>query len=302
MGPTGVGKTATAVDLVGQFPLDIVSVDAAQVYKGMDIGTAKPSSEELKRAPHRMIDICSPWERYSAGRFCDDALKEIRQIIDRGRIPLLVGGTMFYFKALESGLSALPQASGEIRLKLDRRLVSEGIQSLYAQLVEIDPVCAARISPGDVQRILRLLELYLIKGAPPSELMSENQAIPIPFEILKIAVFADDRSELRARISDRFQKMLQAGLVAEAQLLYRNPRFDRNLPAMRSVGYRQAWQYFDGDLSLDEMTQNAVQATCAIAKRQLTWMRNAADVTWVLSDAKSSVDKIGRVLQSRLSR
>ena len=300
-GPTAVGKTAIAIELAQRYPVDVISVDAAQVYRTMDIGTAKPPVNVLKHVPHALIDICEPSERYSAGRFRIDALNEIRRSVQLGRIPLLVGGTMFYFQALEKGLSDLPAASETVGEILRRRGKTEGWPKLHAELKEIDPVAAERISSNDSQRIQRLHELFILQGRQPSELMKENLGRPLPFEIVKIAVVDRNRLNLRGRIEARFHEMLKRGLLDEAERIFRSPSFDMSLPAMRLVGYKQAWQYFLGHDSYDSMVEKAIRGTCAIAKRQMTWIRNLSGVVWVDGGSPNSLRRISVYLERIVS-
>ncbi len=283
MGPTAAGKTATALALAEEFPFDIVSVDAAQVYRGMDIGTAKPDAQILSKYPHRLIDVCDPWQTYSAGQFRRDALREICAIASRGRIPLLVGGAMFYFHALEHGLSSLPSASQRIRDEINRRAQITDWPQLHAELAAIDPLAAAKVSPNDAQRIQRLLELNCIESQTAASLMRQNKAERLPFAIVKIAVCKPTREQLRRLIAERFERMLGLGLLAEAEKLYQAEQFNAKLPAMRSAGYKQLWEYFAGGLSYDQMRESAIRATSAIAKRQLTWIRNSGSVIWSVS-------------------
>ena len=301
MGPTAVGKTALAVDLATRLPADIISVDAAQVYRGMDIGTSKPDSAVLKSVPHRLLDICEPWERYSAGRFRTDAINEIGQILQNDRIPLLVGGTMFYFKSLAEGLSDLPGASKQIENELDQMADEKGWSYLYEELQRIDPESAQSISSNDAQRIQRLLLIFRLSGVRPSEIMRSNHPTPLPFDVIKIALINSDRRNLKVTIEDRFRKMLEQGLLQEAEQLYRSPKFDRTLPAMRCVGYRQVWDYLDGQSKLNDLIAKAVVATTGLAKRQMTWIRNTADTYLVASDLVNSSDLVYQVIQKSQS-
>ena len=301
MGPTAAGKTSVALELADEFPFDIISVDASQVYRRMNIGTAKPPPHILKKYPHRLIDVCDPWQPYSAGRFRAEALCEIHQIIAGGRIPLLVGGTMFYFHALEHGLSRLPSASSQIRSELNRKAESMDWPKLHAQLASVDPAAAEKISPNDSQRIQRLLELHYLEGRPLNELVESNPANGIPFEICKIVICQQDRAQLKTIIAERFEQMLKHGLLQEAEDLYRSPQFDESLPAMRSVGYKQAWQYFSGTVDYDAMKESAIQATCVIAKRQLTWIRNSSQMIWSVSTNSKSADQVRRLVYAVLS-
>ena len=301
MGPTAVGKTELAVDLASRLPVDIISVDAAQVYRGMDIGTSKPDPAVLKKVPHRLLDICDPWERYSAGRFRTDAINEIGEILRNDRIPLLVGGTMFYFKSLAEGLSDLPSASKQIEDELDQTADEKGWSHLYEELLRIDPEAAQSISSNDVQRIQRLLLIYRLRGVRPSEIMRSNHPIPLPFDVIRIALINSDRRNLKLTIEDRFRKMVERGFLQEAEQLYRSPQFDRSLPAMRCVGYRQVWDYLDGQLKLNDLIAKAVVATAGLAKRQMTWIRNTADTYHVASDLVNSSDLIFQIIDKSQS-
>lgn len=287
MGPTAVGKTGLALELAERFPIDVISVDASQVYRSMDIGTAKPSAEVLKRVPHQLIDVCDPWDRYSAGRFCRDARFQIDSSLQQNRIPFLVGGTMFYFRALEEGLSNLPPASTSYSQQLQDRAQIEGWSRLHAELMKIDPFSASKISPNDSQRIQRLLDLHQTVGQPPSETMLKNKMQPLPYIVRKIAFVDSYRNCLRIKISNRFREMLDQGFIEEAENLYKSSWFDVSLPAMRSVGYRQAWKYLSGEINYSEMASSAIQATSQMAKRQLTWLRNSTNVTWLTSKSEN---------------
>ncbi len=298
MGPTAVGKTELAIDIASRLPVEIISVDAAQVYRGMDIGTSKPTADILDSVPHRLIDICDPWERYSAGRFRTDALACIRIALQSGRVPMLVGGTMFYFKALADGLSDLPLSSEEVADELKRSASAYGWPYLYEELREIDPHAAIKISPNDVQRIHRLLQIYRLRGIRPSELMRAGRPTPLPFEILKVVVVASNRQNLKTQIEGRFRDMLERGFLHEAQRLFNSRRFDRSLPSMRSVGYRQTWQYFDGKINKDELIKGVVTATCNLAKRQLTWIRSISDVFWITHDLNEPAETICNLFEN----
>ncbi len=296
MGTTAAGKTDVAVELASQYDFDIVSVDAAQVYRGMNIGTAKPDQETLNSVPHRLVDICDPSERYSAGKFRRDALQEIDRSFSCGRIPLLVGGTMFYFRALEEGLSDLPGTFSEIGMSIQARAASEGWPKLHAELKVVDPESAKRISPNDAQRIQRLLELYYSAGAPPSQQMRRSRRIPIPYKILKIAITVSSRELLKSRIENRFNQMLESGFVDEARSLFERPDLDASTPSMKTVGYQQAWQYFEGKIDFQTMIKSTIQATNALAKRQLTWIRNSKGVVWVNNDSAESTGLLKQYL------
>lgn len=298
MGPTAVGKTALAISIASRLSVEIISVDAAQVYRGMDIGTSKPTADVLDSVPHRLIDICDPWERYSAGRFRTDALNCIQSALQSGRVPMFVGGTMFYFKALADGLSDLPPVSDELADELERSASAYGWPHLHGELSKIDPHAARTISPNDAQRIRRLLQIYRLRGIPPSELMRASEPIPLPFDILKVAIVTSNRQNLKTLIEDRFHEMLERGFLHEAQLLFSSPKFDRSLPSMRSVGYKQTWQYLDGEINKDELTKSVVSATCNLAKRQLTWIRSVSDVFWINHDLNEPTDSICSLIEN----
>ncbi len=279
MGPTASGKTDLAVELVQRFPFEIISVDSAQVYRGMDIGTGKPSPQVRAQAPHHLIDICDPAESYSAGAFRRDALAAIAAIHRRGRIPLLVGGTMLYFKALEEGVAELPPASPPVRRYLDGEAAAIGWEGLHARLARIDPRTAARIHPRDAQRIQRALELYLLTGHTPTELFARG-GDQLQHPVIKIVVAPAQRGALHRRIARRFERMLDQGLVEEVEGLRRRGDLGLDKPALRSVGYRQVWAYLEGKYRYFQMVERAIIATRQLAKRQFTWLRKAADARW----------------------
>jgi tRNA dimethylallyltransferase len=283
MGPTASGKTDLAVELVQLFPLDIVSVDSALVYRGMDIGTAKPDKALLRQAPHRLIDICDPAEPYSAARFREDALREMAAISAAGRIPLLVGGTMLYFRALESGLAALPAADPEVRQALAEELEAHGLAALHARLSGVDPASAARIHPNDPQRILRALEVFQLTGRPLSHWHRSGTAADFPYRLLKLVLGTADREQLRERIARRFHAMLAAGLEDEVRALLEREGLSPDLPSMRAVGYRQVAEYLRGGSDRDAMISKAIDATRQLAKRQMTWLRREQDALWLHS-------------------
>ena len=273
MGPTASGKTALALELVRQLPLEVISVDSAMVYKGLDIGTAKPGKEALETVPHRLIDICQPTEAYSAGRFRRDALAAIRDIHSNNRIPLLVGGTGLYFRALEQGFSALPATDLAVRRRLQQRLRQHGAPALHTELRRVDPGSAARLHPNDAQRVQRALEVYEMTGQPLSALVAKGRLGRLPQTVIKLALIPADRQLLRARVGQRFQRMLEQGLVAEVESFYRSKDMHEDLTSMRLVGYRQVWSYLAGRYDFAEMRARAVTATRQLAKRQLTWLR-----------------------------
>lgn len=283
MGPTASGKTDLAIRLRKQFPVEIISVDSALIYKGMDIGTAKPSADELALAPHRLIDILDPSESYSAADFRRDALQEMQSIVAAGKIPLLVGGTMLYYKALIDGLSPLPAADLAIRQHIEQQAQTLGWGELHAQLQQIDPISAQRIHPNDPQRLSRALEVYKISGKTLTEL-TKTKGEAIPFRIKQFAIAPKDRAELHRRIELRFEKMVELGFEEEVRSLYDRSDLHADLPSIRCVGYRQMWDYFDGNGTLDEAIYRGICATRQLAKRQLTWLRGWEELTWLDSD------------------
>lgn len=274
MGPTGTGKTDLAVEIRKQLPVELISVDSALVYKTMDIGTAKPDAETLKQAPHRLIDFLDPAQAYSAADFRTDALDEMAEITASGRIPLLVGGTMLYFRALEHGLSELPSADPEIRARLVEEAVESGWTALHARLQLIDPEAAARIHPNDPQRLQRALEVYELTGRNLTTLQRELRFEECPYQLLKIALIPENRTWLHNRLEQRFDKMLDLGLIGEVEALYSRPDLNISLPAIRAVGYRQVWDYLDGKIDYNLMRNRAIVATRQLAKRQMTWLRS----------------------------
>ena len=273
LGPTASGKSKLALSLALQHPVEIVSVDSAQVYRGMDIGTAKPSLAERAAVPHHLVDLVDPTERYSAGRFRQDALRAVADILARGRIPLLVGGTMLYYRALATGLDALPAADAAVRAQIDAEAARRGWPALHAELARVDPQAAEQLEPADAQRIQRALEVWRLTGEPISKLRS-GTAASLPFELRAFALVPEDRAALHARIAERFDAMLKAGLVDELRSLKRRFALNAELPAMRAVGYRQAWRYLDGEIPERELREAGIAATRQLAKRQLTWLRS----------------------------
>ena len=291
MGPTASGKTALAVELVRRFPLEIVSVDSALVYREMDIGTAKPDVETRRIAPHRLVDIRDPAEAYSAGQFQTDARREIAAIQAAGRVPLLVGGTMLYFHALERGLAELPSADPALRARLAVELAEQGGAALHARLARLDPAAAARIHPHDPQRIQRALEVYELTGRPLTELCAHPRDEPLPFRIVKWSVALADRRVLHERIEHRFWTMLEQGFVAEVERLRARGDLDVDKPAMRAVGYRQVWAYLDGRLDYAAMVERGIVATRQFAKRQLTWLRAESGADWLDGNGNHRLDQ-----------
>ncbi|QJR15984.1 tRNA (adenosine(37)-N6)-dimethylallyltransferase MiaA [Usitatibacter palustris] len=278
LGPTASGKTSVALALAERFPIEIVSVDSAQVYRGMDVGTAKPSDAERARVPHHLIDIVDPTDAYSAGRFREDALKLAGAIHGRGRLPVFAGGTMLYIRALTRGLATLPPAHPEVRARIDARAAKEGWPTLHAELARIDPATAARLKPMDSQRIQRALEIYAVSGKPMSVLLRDTEIPALAFTALRIALEPSDRAQLHARIEARFRTMLAAGLVEELEALRGRYLLTDTLPSMRAVGYRQAWDTLEGREKAETLEARGVAATRQLAKRQLTWLRAMDDL------------------------
>ena len=299
MGPTAAGKTALALALHAEFPVDIVSVDSSQVYRGMDVGTAKPTLAEQAKAPHRLIDIRDPADPYSAAEFGVDALQEISKIIHAGRIPLLVGGTMFYFHALEYGLAPLPSANQEIRERLHEESRHTGWAHLHERLRALDPDAAARIDPNDAQRIQRALEVVELTGRPSSHWHTKTPDAVIPYDLIKIGIYPRERQQLHDRIASRFDRMLNQGLVAEVERLRERGDLTPELPSMRTVGYRQVWQYLTGLVNYNEMIQRGVAATRQLAKRQLTWLRKYRGVHYLDGDSADLSAACGHYLIGR---
>jgi len=278
LGPTASGKTHVALDLAKRFPAEIVSVDSAQVYRGMDVGTAKPTAEERASVPHHLLDILDPTDAYSAGRFREDALRLIGEIHARGRVPILAGGTMLYFRTLTQGLAELPPAQPALRAALDRRAATEGWPALHAELAKVDPITAARLEPTDAQRIQRALEVYRVTGRTLASLLRDTAIPALAFDAVRIALEPSDRAVLHERIAKRFHAMLAAGLVEELAALRERYALHEDLPSMRSVGYRQAWQVLDGRSDAAGLADKGIAATRQLAKRQLTWLRSMEGV------------------------
>ena len=297
MGPTASGKTALAIELAKRLPCDIISVDSALVYRGMDIGTAKPTAIEQAEAPHRLLDLIDPSESYSAADFRRDALREIESIVAQDRIPLLVGGTMLYYKALLEGLSPLPAADPLIRQAIETEAEQIGWDALHQQLQHIDPVSAARIHQNDPQRLSRALEVYRISGKTLTEL-TQTKGEQLPYRTLQFAIASTDRELLRQRIAERYQLMLSQGFEQEVRALYQRGDLNVDLPSIRCVGYRQMWEYLDGQLSYDEMVYRGIVATCQLAKRQMTWLRGWQNVTWLETGAVNNADIVCQSITS----
>jgi tRNA dimethylallyltransferase len=277
LGPTASGKSRLAMEIAARLPVEIVSVDSAQVYRGMDVGTAKPSHSERKRVPHHLIDILDPEQRYSAGQFRSDAIRVVLEILSRKQIPLLVGGTMLYYRALVAGLDELPVADAGIRKEIDADAARRGWPALHAELAKIDPQAAGRIQPGDSQRIQRALEVWRLSGKPISSWQTATAA-PLPFVLKAFAIVPPDRALLHQRIADRFDAILNAGLVDELKALRKRYSLSADMPSMRCVGYRQAWAHLEGEYGAAEMRARGIAATRQLAKRQLTWLRSLKDV------------------------
>lgn len=293
MGPTGAGKTELAAELVGRFPLEIVSVDAAMVYRGMDIGTAKPAADLQARAPHQLIDLIDPRESYSAARFLADAEVAMKSIAARGHIPLLVGGTMLYFRALQSGLARLPPADPELRRRIEARAAAEGWPTLHAELSRLDPAAATRIRPHDRQRIQRALEVIEQSGRPISQQQAEDLRGATRSSDLKLVLSPADRAVLAARIERRFDDMLSQGLLEETRRLFSRGDLHGALPAMRLIGYRQLWHHLETGTPLADAAQKAVAATRQLARRQLTWLRAEPGAEWFDAQDPKTPERIG---------
>ena len=296
MGPTASGKTDLAIQLRQQLPVEVISVDSALIYRGMDIGTAKPSKAELALAPHRLIDICDPAESYSAANFRADALREMQEISAQGKIPLLVGGTMLYYKALLEGLSPLPSADEKVRSEIEAKAALIGWGGLHQELSKIDPISAQRINPNDSQRINRALEVFYLTGKTLTELTAQKGEA-LPYDILQFAIAPEQREVLHLRIEQRFHKMIELGFQQEVEKLYRRPDLNENLPSIRCVGYRQMWEYLRGDYDHDEMVFRGICATRQLAKRQITWLRGwTSPIQWL--DSLQPAQALEKVLIS----
>ncbi len=300
LGPTASGKSAAALALARRLPAEIVSVDSAQVFRGMDIGTAKPSAAERAAVPHHLIDIVDPTEAYSAAQFRADALSHMREIAARGRVPLLVGGTMLYFKALREGLSALPQADAAVRSAIGAEARERGWPALHAELARIDPATASRLKATDAQRIQRALEVFRIAGRPMSELLGKREGAPLPYRLVQIALLPSDRAALHRRIEARLDAMLRAGLVDELAALKNRYVLHADLPSMRCVGYRQAWEFLEGRITEAELRERAIHATRQLAKRQLTWLRAMQGLAVVDGLAQDAARRVHEVVAGEL--
>lgn len=291
MGPTASGKTALAMALCDALPCDIISVDSALIYRDMDIGTAKPTQEELKQYPHRLINLRDACQSYSAADFCHDALAEIDKIRSNDRIPLLVGGTMMYFKSLIEGISPLPAANSNIRQQIDKEAQAKGWEALHEQLTQIDPVSAQRIHPNDPQRLTRALEVYRLTGNTLTQL-TETKGAKLEGNILQFAITPRERSTLHERIALRFNQMIEQGFEQEVASLKKRSDLHENLPSIRCVGYRQMWQYLNGECNQEEMIYRGICATRQLAKRQLTWLRNWPDLQWLTTDDDTNLSQV----------
>ncbi|ENU1226178.1 MULTISPECIES: tRNA (adenosine(37)-N6)-dimethylallyltransferase MiaA [Providencia] len=294
MGPTASGKTALAIELRKHLPVEIISVDSALIYRGMNIGTAKPTAEELSQAPHRLIDILDPSLPYSAADFRHDALNAMAEITSQGKIPLLVGGTMLYFKALLEGLSPLPSADPTVRAEIEHIAKEQGWGEIHRRLTEVDPVAAARIHPNDPQRLSRALEVYLISGQTLTE-MIQTAGEELPYNVFQFAIAPQDRKILHERIEQRFHLMIAAGFEEEVRKLHQRNDLHVDLPSIRCVGYRQMWSYLDGEISHDDMIYRGICATRQLAKRQITWLRGWENVHWL--DSEQPQQALSTVMQ-----
>jgi tRNA dimethylallyltransferase len=301
MGPTASGKTTLSVQLAQALNGEIISVDSALVFKGMDIGTAKPTQEERGGIPHHLIDILDPAEAFSTGQFRRQALNIMGDITSRGKIPILVGGTMLYFNALNSGLAKLPEADADIRAKLDQDLEKLGKEALHQRLAKVDPESAARIHPNDPQRIQRALEVYEISGKPLTSFFIEAQAQDIPYQRIKLIIAPQDRAILHDIIARRFKQMLEQGFIDEVVALYQRGDLTEKMPSVRAVGYRQAWSYLQGEYDLETMIEKAIVATRQLAKRQFTWLRREVDAASFQAGQKDLLAKVLETVNDKLS-
>jgi len=308
MGPTAAGKTDLALELARALPCELISVDSALIYRGMDIGTAKPSKELLAEFPHRLIDIRDPAESYSAAEFRSDALAAMAEITAKGRIPLLVGGTMLYYKTLLEGLADMPSADPQVRAELEARAAAEGWGALHRELAEVDPESAARIHPNDPQRLTRALEVYRVSGVNMTAHRQRQEALSaksgalaggrLPYAVASLAIAPVQRQVLHARIAERFRLMLEQGFVEEVEALHMRSDLHAGLPSIRAVGYRQVWDYLEGNLSEAEMTERGIIATRQLAKRQFTWLRSWADLHWLDSLDRDNLPRALKYLES----
>lgn len=298
MGPTASGKTALAIELVQRLPLEIINVDSAQIYREMDIGTGKPDAETLRIAPHRLISFLDPSQTYSAARFRSDAIREMASIREAGKVPLLVGGTMLYFKALRDGLSVLPQASAEARAAITEIAARQGWSEVHARLSEVDPVAAKRIHPNDPQRLQRALEVFMLSGRSMTELQANSVDAAVSENLLFVSIQPSQRSVSHARIEKRFRQMVADGLVREVSRLYARGDLHAGLPSVRSVGYRQVWQYLDDEIGFDAMVQRGIIATRQLAKRQVTWLRSWGELSDFDSEHPKTLSGVLKMLET----
>jgi len=298
MGPTASGKTALAMDLYDKLPCEIVSVDSAMIYRDMNIGTAKPDAEMLEQYPHRLIDLRDPAEAYSAAEFRADALAEIERIRQAGKIPLLTGGTMLYFHALQNGLAKLPEADAEIRARIEAEANEHGWAAIHARLAEVDPESAERLNPNDAQRLQRAVEVYEITGRPMSELWAEQEAQKLDFPLVSMAVMPPERSVLHERIEQRFDIMLEQGFEAEVRALWNRGDLVMSMPSVRCVGYRQMWEYFAGQWDYETMRFKGIVATRQLAKRQITWLRSWEKLHWLDTNDQDITAKALKLIDS----
>ncbi len=292
MGPTAAGKTDIAIQAARDFPIDLISVDSALIYKHMDVGTAKPDAVTLAKAPHALIDLIEPEQSFSVAEFCQQALVEIKKSHQANRVPLLVGGTMMYFNALQYGLSELPEADAAVRQELALATQRHGLEFMHQQLQQIDPVSAKRIHPHDSQRIQRALEVYHVSGQSMTELIAQQPKHKFPYQAVNLISAWQDREQLRERIAQRFEIMLRQGFLQEVELLRCREGLSCEMPSMRSVGYRQMWEHLDGVYDFDEMKERAIIATRQLAKRQYTWLRKVRDAQWYHMDDSGSRPQI----------
>jgi tRNA dimethylallyltransferase len=301
MGPTAAGKTALAMELYDALPCDIISVDSALIYRGMDIGTAKPTAQELARYPHRLIDIRGPEQSYSAAEFRQDALEQMAQITAAGRIPLLVGGTMMYFNALQHGLARMPQADAAVRARLEEEARQQGWPALHRRLAEVDPEAAARLKPNDSQRVQRALEVFELSGRSMSELWREQEQAVLPYRVHSFAVMPPERAELHQRIEQRFHQMLELGLVDEVErVLWSRGDLELSHPSVRCVGYRQVWEFLAGRWDYETMVFKGIVATRQLAKRQITWLRSWNDLHWLQTNDRQLASKALKLVESAI--
>lgn len=299
MGPTAVGKTQLAMDLSDRFPSMLINVDSAQIYRGMDIGTGKPNADTQRRYPHRLMDIKDPSEMYSASEFLADATEEMLRAVSRGKTPVLVGGTMLYFKVLRDGLASMPNTNLRVRSEIEALAVKSGWKAIHAALEKVDPESATRIHPNDPQRLQRALEVFLLTGKSMTTLHREkHSSAPLPCRLHFVAIQPTDRAVLHGRIAERFRRMLSEGLVEEVRVLYERADLNLNLPSIKSVGYRQVWQFLAGEISHDEMIEKSVVATRQLAKRQLTWLRSWPDLMLLGESGKNSIDEVLKILDT----